>query len=137
MNEQCRSVALRSKAGPAPAPAATRAARDLPLVEELLPAPDPWPLVRRLAALPHLLFFDSAYRHPSLGRYSFITADPFTWIGSRGPATCISGAAPPEQPAEPFAVLAEQLGHFHQDRIPGFPPLQGGAAGVFGYEQCH
>jgi para-aminobenzoate synthetase component I len=137
MNERCRSVALRSKAGPVPAHAATRAARDLPLVEELLPAPDPWPLVRRLAALPHLLFFDSAYRHPSLGRYSFISADPFTWIWSRGHATHVSGAALPEQPADPFAVLVQQLGRFHQDRIPDLPPFQGGAAGVLGYDLCH
>ena len=29
----------------------------LPLVEELVPAPDPWDVARRLAHLPHLLAF--------------------------------------------------------------------------------
>ena len=43
----------------------------LPLVEELVPAPDPWDVARRLAHLPHLLFLDSAEFHPELGRSSF------------------------------------------------------------------
>ena len=31
----------------------------------------------RLAGYPHCLFLDSALRDPRLGRYSFLTADPF------------------------------------------------------------
>src|SRR5438067_1502405 len=48
----------------------------LPLVEELVPAPDPWDVARRLAHLPHLLFLDSAEFNADIGRYSYVTADP-------------------------------------------------------------
>ena len=38
-----------------------------PLVEELIPCPDPWDVARKLAHLPHLLFLDSAEPHPDGG----------------------------------------------------------------------
>ena len=56
----------------------------LPYVEELTPVPEPEELVQHLVGLPHLLFLDSALRHSTLGRYSFLTADPFEWLWSRG-----------------------------------------------------
>ena len=48
----------------------------LPLVHELIPAPDPWDVAQKLAHLPHLLFLDSSDRHPTRGRYSYVMADP-------------------------------------------------------------
>ena len=51
-----------------------------PLVEELSPAPDPEDVFLRIRRLPHCLFCDSAARHPLLGRYSFLAADPFQFI---------------------------------------------------------
>ena len=51
-----------------------------PLVEELVPAPEPEEVFLRLCALPHCLFLDSAARDPMLGRYSFVTADPFDYL---------------------------------------------------------
>jgi len=94
-------------------------------VQELLPAPAPEELFRSLLGLPHVLFFDSALRHPTLGRYSFLTADPFEWLQVRGSRT------------DPFAVLAERLTHYGAEQVPGLPPFQGGAAGLFGYDLCH
>src|SRR5579884_2427619 len=55
-----------------------------PFVEEVTPWLDPWEVCRRLGHLPHLLFLDSAASHPTLGRYSFVTADPFDWLWARG-----------------------------------------------------
>ena len=55
-----------------------------PLVEELQPAPDAAAVFGALAGRPHCLFLDSARRHPQLGRYSFVTADPFARLVSRG-----------------------------------------------------
>ena len=75
-------------------------------VEELIPAPPPWEAFRRLAGLPHVLFLDSALRHPTLGRYSFLTADPFEFLRLGGP----------EQ--DPFAILAERLDRYRCDRSP-------------------
>jgi para-aminobenzoate synthetase component 1 len=108
-----------------------------PLVEELTPAPRPWEALRRLAGLPGLLFLDSALDHPTLGRYSFLTADPFEWLWSRGLRTWVSGEDRPREPADPFAVLAERLSRHQAEPLPGLPPFQGGAAGLFGYDLCH
>jgi para-aminobenzoate synthetase component 1 len=106
-------------------------------VEEWTPAPKPEALLQRLAGLPHVLFLDSALRHPILGRHSFVTADPFEWLQARGSSTVVSGEAAIQQPADPFMVLAERLGRYRAAPIPGLPPFQGGAAGLFGYDLCH
>jgi para-aminobenzoate synthetase component 1 len=79
-------------------------------VRELAPCPDPWSAARRLAGLPHLLFLDSADRHPVRGRFSYVAAAP-TRIVSR------------------FADLTGPAA----DPVPGLPPFQGGWAGLFGY----
>jgi para-aminobenzoate synthetase component I len=117
----------------------------LPLVQELLPAPDPWQVCRRLAGLPRLLFLDSAASHPTLGRYSFVTADPFAWLRSRGPviettwldSSSQDGLLPVPDAPDPFTALARCLKLFSLPAIPGLPPFQGGAAGLFGYGLCH
>jgi para-aminobenzoate synthetase component 1 len=96
-----------------------------PLVEELTPAPDPWDAARRLAHLPHLLFLDSATTDSHFGRYSFVTADPFDWLSSRGGGD------------NPFPRLAERLARWRTETVAGLPPFQGGAAGLFGYDLCH
>src|SRR5207253_6685031 len=106
-----------------------------PLVKELHPTPDPWDIAQRLVGCPHLLFLDSALRHPTLGRYSFVTADPFEWIESRGNGVAVCGRE--RQPSDPFAVLAERLARFRIEPHPELPAFQGGAAGLFGYDLCH
>src|SRR5262245_319032 len=92
------------------------------LVERLDPALDAVTAFRRLANLPHSLFLDSSMRHPHLGRYSFVTADPIAWwevrSGGRGILT--------EVEKEIAALKGERLLHL--------PPFQGGIAGMFGYE---
>ena len=50
---------------------------DLPLVLPLADGLDAEQVFLRLAGKPWCLFLDSARRHPVLGRYSFLTADPF------------------------------------------------------------
>src|SRR4051794_29602356 len=92
-------------------------------VEELIPAPDPWDTARRLAHLPHLLFLDSADRHPERGRYSYVAADPVEWITG--------------WQRDPFAELARKLEPLRTETISGLPPFQGGLAGLFGYGLQH
>jgi para-aminobenzoate synthetase component 1 len=106
-----------------------------PLAEELQSAPAPWDTARRLAGLPHLLFLDSALTHPTLGRYSFVTAAPFEWVRSRGNRVTISGQTC--RTSDPFSALAKLLSRFRVEPHPELPPFQGGAAGLFGYELCH
>jgi para-aminobenzoate synthetase component 1 len=109
----------------------------LPLAEELVPAPAPWQVARQLADRPHLLFFDSALSSPPLGRSSFVTADPSAWLHARGRCILLNGERQPQ--TDPFTVLQRLLAeqHQHLDTLPGLPPFQGGAAGLFGYDLCH
>jgi para-aminobenzoate synthetase component I len=104
-------------------------------VEELTPFLDPWEAARRLASLPRLLLLESAASHPALGRYSFVTADPFHWLQARGGGV-VEGDQQPRL-ADPFAVLRERLAQWRIETIAALPPFQGGAAGLFGYDLCH
>ena len=63
-------------------------------------------------------------RHPSLGRYSFLTADPFDFI-----EVAADGS-------DALAALQEKLSKFTAETVPGLPPFQGGAAGLFSYDLC-
>jgi para-aminobenzoate synthetase component 1 len=106
-----------------------------PLVEELADSLDAWEMCRRLARLPHVLFLDSAAVIPALGRYSFVTADPFAWLTSfRGEVT-LDGRRLPS--SDPFLVLADLLTRWQAPTLPDLPPFQGGMAGLFGYDLCH
>ena len=97
-----------------------------PLVEELIPCPDPWEVARKLAHLPHLLFLDSADPHPERGRYSYITAD-----AASGFFHLVSGGY---RPLNTYPSLIEEWSEFRSKTIPDLPPFQGGMVGVFGYE---
>src|SRR5262245_30882137 len=100
----------------------TAVEQDLPLVVELRPPPDVESALVAMAAQPHSLLLDSAMRDPRLGRYSFLTTDPFEFI----------------------TVAADELGGL--DRLDEYlktwnavargdlPPFQGGAAGLLSYD---
>src|SRR5215471_1692021 len=96
------------------------------LVDELTPAPEPWQAARRLAGWPHLLFFDSASGPPALARYSFVTADPFALVRSRGRQVWLNGELLPA--TDPFAVLSELLARYRAEPLADLPPFQAGAA---------
>src|SRR5262245_17371506 len=114
-----------------------------PLVEEVPPWHDPWSVCQKLAHLPGVLYLDSAAYHPGLGRYSFLTADPFLWLESRGSHVRIETPGPDgewsfrQEVGDPFTILARHLAAFTTEPVPGLPPFQGGAAGLFGYDLCH
>src|SRR5207302_2018992 len=54
--------------------------QDLPLAVELRPPPDVESALVAFAGQPHCLLLDSAVRDPRLGRYSFLTANPFDFF---------------------------------------------------------
>jgi para-aminobenzoate synthetase component 1 len=105
------------------------------MVEELTPFPDPWQICLRLADLPHLLVLDSGSDHSELCRYSFITAQPFAQLRSRGRQVWLNGHL--LSLSDPLTALAEQLLRWRIEPIAGLPPFQGGAAGLFAYDLCH
>src|SRR5262245_33622918 len=100
---------------------------DGPLAVELVPAPDPWEVAKRLAHLPHLLFLDSAERHDERGRYSYVSASPQGF--GRGHRRSLN--------TEPFILERLDLKRLHQRHAAGLPPFQGGIAGHFGYGLGH
>jgi para-aminobenzoate synthetase component 1 len=96
-----------------------------PLAVELVPAPCPWAVARKLAHLPHLLFLDSADKHPDRGRYSYVSADPRYWMcGDRLVAI------------DRFLSPKGNLRQGHVTALPQLPPFQGGLVTLLGYELC-
>jgi para-aminobenzoate synthetase component 1 len=93
-----------------------------PVVAELTPAPEPDVVFRRLATLPHCLFFDSALRDEQLGRYSFVMADPYGWLQRSAGE---SGG---------LEAIAARLDAATSRTVPSLPSFQGGVAGLFGYD---
>jgi len=90
------------------------------LAVQLVPAPDPFGACVRLGGLPYLLFLDSSAKG-SLGRYSFLCADPVAVV--RTPAA-----------ADPLGVARALLRPHTRAPLPGLPPFQGGIAGYLGYD---
>ncbi|MCF4165561.1 aminodeoxychorismate synthase component I [Zavarzinia compransoris] len=84
----------------------------------------------RLAALPGFVFLDSALRHPRLGRFSYLTADPVGIFevrdgGARWRGTAMAGA--------PLDVLRGLLAR-GRAATGDFAPFRGGAVGFLSYE---
>lgn len=96
----------------------------LPLVRELSPVPDVMTALRAFAELPAPLLLESALRREDVGRYSFLTADPFEFIELQRVT----------YGTDPLAALRERLCGFLSEPLAGLPPFQGGAAGLMSYE---
>ncbi len=94
----------------------------LPLVVPLAAGTGAEQAFRRLAAQPWCLFLDSARRDPVLGRYSFVTADPFETL------------LVPADGTDALTQLAQRLNRYRAEPVAGLPPFQGGAAGVWAYD---
>lgn len=98
-----------------------------PLVIPLPQVTPPVVALRAFADLPAVLLFESALERDGIGRYSFLTADPFE-IQSLQDATYGN---------DPFAALRASWSRFRMATMPGLPPFQGGAAGLLSYELGH
>ena len=72
---------------------------------------------------------------PGLGQYSYVTADPFLVVRSKGrQVEVIEHGDVTEQEDNPFSVIQRLLADFGTERCKDGPPFQGGAIGYFGYE---
>ena len=83
-------------------------------------------------------FLDSSLVTPGMGRYSYLTADPFLIVRSKGGHVQIETMGEVSHlESNPFAVLQELLNRYRLVQVPGLPPFQGGAIGYFSYELAH
>ena len=97
-------------------------APELPLAAELHPVPDVEAALLRLASLPNSLLLDSVLRDPRLGRYSFLTADPFIFLSVTADGS------------DGVAEMESHLRRWQAVSRADLPPFQGGAAGLLSYD---
>jgi para-aminobenzoate synthetase component I len=102
-----------------------------------LPRLDSWQAFKSLAGLPHVAFLDSAMGHEELGRYSYITGDPFKWLTAEPFTPDFPSWMQAENRKDPLAEPEVLLARCQAPTLPGLPPFQGGAVGLFGYDLCH
>lgn len=95
-----------------------------PLVEELETLPDVFQTMLQFHDQPYLLLLESRRNDLELGRYSFLTADPFE----------VHQLDRALYGVDPFKELKESLSKFPAEPLSGLPPFQGGAAGLLSYE---
>jgi para-aminobenzoate synthetase component 1 len=114
--------------------------RGAPLVEELVPLPDPARCCELLSGFPYRLFLDSAARGARVGRYSFVTADPVAVVWSKGDRTeCIefhglNHSTRRAVAGDALDAVRRLVAPHAADPVPGLPPFQGGAAGYLAYD---
>ncbi len=117
-----------------------------PLAVELVPAPDPWHVARKLSHLRHLLFLDSAEKHEARGRYSYVSADSrCTLTMHHSPKR--ERFAPDKADevecgwvplgSDPLGRAKLRLRSHPIATVAELPPFQGGLAGCFGYGYGH
>ncbi|MFH0303417.1 hypothetical protein AAFX91_41165 [Bradyrhizobium sp. 31Argb] len=76
-------------------------------------------------------FSTALHRHETLGRYSYLSCEPFsTYVIVDGRASW-NGAA---LEGDPWEVLRTLLAKYPQEHRPDLPPFQGGTAGFFAYD---
>src|SRR3990167_111008 len=90
---------------------------------ESIPYLDP---IHYLAYFPqaNLVFLDSAKKHHSLGRFSYLAVDPFNHL-----------VLQPELAS--LHRLSFYLQRYQTETVANIPPFQGGLAGYFSYEWLH
>lgn len=75
------------------------------------------------------IFLDSALKHETLGRYSYIALDPFKIMESKN-----GKLTNKQDSANPFLSLSKIIKKYYLPAHPELPPFQGGLAGFFSYE---
>jgi len=87
---------------------------------------------------PHCFFLDSGMDHGKLGRFSFMGAEPFLILKSKGRLVEIIEKNNIQRfIADPFLVLKELLNKYSTDFYSDEIPFLGGAVGYFSYDLCH
>ncbi len=106
----------------------------IPIAIELPQDLRPERAVESLRGLPNLIFFDSSDGRGA-GRYSYVMADPFLSITSRGRNVRIqAGDEVKSIHEDPLSTIQRLLRGYICSAIEGLPPFQGGVAGYWSYD---
>ena len=106
-------------------------------IETLEPSADPIGAASQFMDASYLSLLDSALMMPGLARYSYVTADPFLVVRSRGSRVEIIQQGRVERLDDnPFDILKRLLAQYGAERRGDGPPFQGGAVGYVGYEMA-
>jgi para-aminobenzoate synthetase component 1 len=85
--------------------------------------------------MPYPALLDGAMPGAPGSRYSYLTADPFLVVRSRGRHVTIErGGTVEEIEDDPWSVLQGLLHRYRIEQTPGLPPFQGGALGYWSYD---
>jgi para-aminobenzoate synthetase component 1 len=107
----------------------------LPLVEEVQKAPPARQVFDAIRDRPFSFFLDSGMDPRRLGRYSFLGAEPFLVMTSRGTDISLLGPASGTRVSgNPFDMLGDLLGQYRLDGNPTALPFVGGAVGYLSYD---
>ncbi len=85
---------------------------------------------------PCACLFESVVGGEKVGRYSFLTANPFLQIEARGQKITIVTPQGTDvyESADPLAELKQRVDELRAVRLPELPPFIGGAVGYAGYD---
>lgn len=109
-----------------------------PLVEEIYTPLTASQLFHAFKNHPYSCFLDSGMDPGRLGRYSFISSNPFLVLKSRGDEVALlKGNKKEVRHGNPFDVVGELLDRYYLDDCPPEIPFAGGAIGYFSYDLCH
>lgn len=111
-------------------------------VETDRPDISPLAALETVRAQGYPVLLESARLNEKIGRYSFVTADPYLLFRSKGETVDLSLPFVPEGKygrraslnRKPLLKLRELMGNYRTERIPGLPPFTGGAVGYFCYD---
>jgi para-aminobenzoate synthetase component 1 len=110
------------------------------LLKKLDIEPDAVSLFEGLAGLPGSILLDSGMVIEGLSRYSFMSADPFLVVTSRGSEVRIENRHGPQagnidfMVGNPLDVIGGLLKKYKMDGVTGPAPFLGGAAGYLAYD---
>jgi para-aminobenzoate synthetase component 1 len=110
----------------------------IPLVVEISNPPSAPQAFEAFKDRPFSFFLDSGMDPQRLGRYSFMSSDPFLIMRSRGrDITLIRPQGEKRISGNPFDVLGELLREYKLDGNPTSLPFVGGAVGYLSYDLGH
>lgn len=106
-----------------------------PIVYDLGQIPHPAQLFPAFQDMPSPALLDGAMPGASGNRFSYLTADPFLVVRSRGRRVTLEHDGVCEEvEGDPWSTLQGLLRRYRIEQVPGLPPFQGGALGYWGYD---